>query len=111
MALGSHMQKSWSKNQSLVALSPAESELHAAIKASAETLGVLPMLDDFGYEPAGEVWGDASSLGGNTEEWTMQDTPHRHEHAVDAAGGSYLAAEVCQGTRKEQPNRFIHEVP
>ena len=39
---GSHFVKSWSKTQSLVALSSAESELYALVKASAESLGIRP---------------------------------------------------------------------
>ena len=36
---GSHYIKSWSKTQPLVALSSAESELHALVRASAEAVG------------------------------------------------------------------------
>ena len=38
--LGQHLLKIWSKTQSLVALSSGESELYAALKASAEGLGM-----------------------------------------------------------------------
>ena len=55
------MVKSWSKTQALVALSSGESELYASLKASAETLGIISMLVDFGLVMAGEVWGDASA--------------------------------------------------
>eukprot|EP00973_Karenia_brevis_P046223 6408888-Karenia_brevis.AAC.1 len=37
--IGRHLIKSWSKTQSLIALSSAESELYACIKAAAEGLG------------------------------------------------------------------------
>ena len=59
--IGKHIVKSWSKTQSLVALSSGEFELYAALKASAETLGTLSMMTDFGLEMTGEVWGDASA--------------------------------------------------
>ena len=59
--VGSHTLKGWSKTQSLIALSSAESELYAALKASAETLGVMSMMSDMGYKLQGEVWGDASA--------------------------------------------------
>lgn len=61
VTIGTHTVKSWSKTQSLVALSSGESELYAALKASAETLGVMSMLTDFGVTMTGEVWGDASA--------------------------------------------------
>ena len=61
ITIGTHTAKSWSKTQTLVALSSGESELYASLKASAETLGIIPMLVDFGLVMAGEVWGDASA--------------------------------------------------
>ena len=55
------MIKIWSKTQALVAFSPGESELYATLKASAEILGILSMLTDFGFSMAGEIWGDAQA--------------------------------------------------
>ena len=66
ITVGSHTLKCWSKTQSLIALSSAESELYAAIKAPAETLGMMSMMTDFGYKLQGEVWGDASAALGIT---------------------------------------------
>ena len=45
--LGGHLIKSWSKTQRFIALSSGESEFYAALKASAEALGLLSMLTDF----------------------------------------------------------------
>ena len=61
MTLGSHVIKGWSKTQSLIAFSSAESELYACLKASAETFGILSMMRDLGYVLQGEIWGDASA--------------------------------------------------
>ena len=58
---GSHVVKTWSKTQSLVALSSGESEFYAALKASAETLGMLAIMRDLGWSMYGEVFGDASA--------------------------------------------------
>eukprot|EP00973_Karenia_brevis_P087564 12140734-Karenia_brevis.AAC.1 len=44
--IGQHLIKSWSKTQALIALSSAESEMYACIKATAEGLGVMSMLAD-----------------------------------------------------------------
>ena len=49
--------KGWSKTQTFVALSSGESELYATLKAAAETLGMLSMMKDLGWEMAGEVRG------------------------------------------------------
>ncbi len=59
--IGRNLLKSWIKTQSLVALSSGESEFYAALKASAEGLGLLSMMKDFGYFMDGEVYGDASA--------------------------------------------------
>ena len=55
------MLKSWSKTQSLTALSSGESEFYAALKSSAEGLGMLAMLKDYGFVTRGQVFGDASA--------------------------------------------------
>ena len=59
--LGRHALKGWSKTQALIAISSGESELYAALKASAEALGLISLLQDLGYRVKGEVWGDASA--------------------------------------------------
>lgn len=46
--VGSHALKGRSKTQCLIALSSAEGELYAALKASVETLGVISMMSDMG---------------------------------------------------------------
>ena len=48
------------KTQTLIVLSSGESEFYAFLKAAAETLGILPMLKDLGWNLHGEVWGDAN---------------------------------------------------
>jgi hypothetical protein len=46
--LGSHVLKTWSKTQSVIAQSSAESELYAIVRASTVALGVLTLLKDAG---------------------------------------------------------------
>ena len=58
---GKHAIKSWSKTQTLIALSSGESELYAALRASAETLGIISMYKDFGLNLTGEIWGGAQA--------------------------------------------------
>ena len=59
--MGRHTIKTWSKTQALIALSSGESELYAALKAAAETLGLLAILKDLGWVLTGEVWSDANA--------------------------------------------------
>ena len=54
--------KTWSRTQAVIALSSAESEFYALVKASAETLGLGTMLKEWGFQVKGaQVWGDASA--------------------------------------------------
>ena len=59
--LGGHLLKSCSKTQVLTALSSGESEFYGALKASAEGLGALSILRDYGISLRGQVFGDASA--------------------------------------------------
>ena len=58
---GSHFLKAWSKTQSLVALSSAESEFYATVKASTDALGVLAMMSDFKHDGRIRLHVDASA--------------------------------------------------
>ena len=46
--IGSHLIRTYSKTQSVIAKSSGESELYAVVRASAEGLWILTMLKDFG---------------------------------------------------------------
>ena len=59
--LGTHVLKSYSKQQRTVALSSAEAELHALVAASSETLGILGLLKDMGCVLEGEIYSDSSA--------------------------------------------------
>ena len=59
--LGSHVIKTWSRQQKTIALSSAEAELHAAVATSAEVLGVIALCQDLGVKVGGEVNVDSSA--------------------------------------------------
>ena len=59
--IGQNLVKSWSKTQTLIATSSAESELYAAVKVTSESLGVMSLLQDLGYYPRCTVHADASA--------------------------------------------------
>ena len=48
--LGQHCIKTWSKTQSLIAKSSAESELYGIVKALCEALGTLTLMEELGKE-------------------------------------------------------------
>jgi hypothetical protein len=58
---GTHHIKFWSKTQSVVALSSAESELYAIVKASAEVLGLRSTFQDIGLNFASTIYSDATA--------------------------------------------------
>ena len=74
--VGRHTIKGWSKTQALIALSSGESELYAALKSAAETLGVMSMLKDLNWNMTGRVYGDASALLGIIKRTGLGKTRH-----------------------------------
>ena len=62
--IGSHCIKAWSKTQSIIAKSSAESELYGVIKGSSEALGLATMARDFGEEMTVQVHVDATAAMG-----------------------------------------------
>ena len=60
--IGGHCVNGWSKAQTPAALSSGDTELYASLKVSAETLGLLSMLKDLGWQVHGEIWGDANAV-------------------------------------------------
>ena len=58
---GSHCIKSWSKTQSLIAKSSAESELYGLVRASCEALGLQTLSEDLGHQILSRVHIDATA--------------------------------------------------
>jgi hypothetical protein len=61
---GDHLIAHWSSTQSTVALSSAEAELNALIKAASETLGVLNMLKSMGKVFESKILTDSNAAKG-----------------------------------------------
>ena len=61
------MIKTWSKNQSLVALSSAEAEMYGLVKATSETLGIMTLLKEWDLEFGAKMYSDASAALGIIE--------------------------------------------
>ena len=76
ITIGTHIIKSWSRTQSLIALSSGESKLYASLKAAAETVRVLAMAKNLGWNLKGEVWGDASAALGIIQRKGLGKTTH-----------------------------------
>ena len=66
--LGSHVLKTWSKTQTVIAKSSAESELYAIVRAPTEALGLLTCFKDVGTAVVdSRVHVDASAAKGIVE--------------------------------------------
>ncbi len=63
---GSHMLKSWSSTQQLIALSSSEAELYALLKGATQAKRVMSMLKDYGFLNGCTVHTDASAAMGIT---------------------------------------------
>ena len=72
------MIKNYSRQQKVIAFSPAKVELYAMVAASAETLAVIAYVGDLGMSIGGEVYADQSATLGTTQRIGRQGkTPAR----------------------------------
>ena len=79
---GTHVIKSYSKQQRTIALSSAEAELHAMVAASAEALGLLLLMRDMGIEAEGEIYGDSTAALGIAQRNGMGKLRHIRVQAL-----------------------------
>ena len=61
MMIGGHVVKTWSSTQKSITLSSAEAELVAAVKMSAELIGVTQLAADWGLNMQGKVHVDSTA--------------------------------------------------
>ena len=61
VTIGEHFIKSWASTQANITLSSAEAELVAMTKATAETIGIINMIQDLGRQMTGVVYADSSA--------------------------------------------------
>lgn len=73
---GLHYLKGWSKTQATRALSSAEAELYATVKASAEVIGMISIYQDFGIAIHGSVLGEANAALGMIRRKGIGKTRH-----------------------------------
>jgi hypothetical protein len=59
--IGNHCIRSWSKTQATIALSSAEAELIALVKATSEAIGMTSLIKDVGKSSKIQVYADASA--------------------------------------------------
>ena len=59
--IGKHCIRTWSKTQATIALSSAEAELTALVKATCESIGMASLLKDIGRAAKIQVYADANA--------------------------------------------------
>ena len=82
ICFGTHMLKSWSRQQKTISLSSAEAELHAAVAACSETLGMISLMKDLGIEAQGEINVDSSAALGIVQRAGCGRVRHLHLQAL-----------------------------
>ena len=61
VTLGDSILKSWSKRQTVIAMSSAEAEYYALAKGAVESLGVKAIMMDLGVKADVRIWLDSSA--------------------------------------------------
>ena len=76
MKWGSHLIKSWSSTQQVIATSSGEAELYAMVKGVSQTKGLISMLNDLGYNANAKVCTDANAAIGIVHRQGLGKTRH-----------------------------------
>ena len=100
--LGKHYIKSWSKTQSLIALSSAESELYAMVKCASEIFGIKSALSDWGINLTATMKSDASAALGIIQRQGLGKVRHidcSFLYVQQIAAKKLLALEKIPGTK------------
>ena len=82
--IGSHCIKAWSKTQSVVAKSSAESELYGVVRGACEGLGLKTLLQDMGGLSDIRLHLDATAAQGILERSGISKVRHRCQRALVA---------------------------
>ena len=102
VTVGSHVLKTYSRQQKTVALSSAESELYSMVAASVETFGIVSLLQDMGVSAVGEVYVDPSAALGIAQRQGMGKVTHPDSGLVGPGGPSDGTAVVQEGAGQPQ---------
>ena len=79
---GKHLLKAWSRNQSIVTLSSAESEFHSTVKSAMEGLGMITLAASFGETCTVRMHVDASAALGVIQRKGIGKIRHLHTGAL-----------------------------
>jgi len=108
MMLGAHVIKSWSTTQATIALSSGEAELYALVKGASQSLGLVALGGDMGFDLTAHVWSDSSAAIGITSRkglgkvrhvrvqtlW-VQDRMRAGDFKLDKVLGEKNVSDIC----------------
>ena len=75
---GLHCIKTWSSNQSVIALSSGEAEFYAMVKGSSELLGMISLAKDLKVPLEGHLHSDSSAAIGISQRRGLGKVKHMH---------------------------------
>ncbi len=78
MMHGNHCIKSWSTNQSVIAISSGEAEFYALVKGSSELLGMMSIARDLHVPFKGHLHSDSSAAIGISQRRGLGKVKHMH---------------------------------
>ena len=78
MMHGGHCIKSWSTNQSVIAISSGEAEFYAVVKGASELLGMLSIGIDLNCSLTGHLHSDSSAAIGMSHRRGLGKVKHLH---------------------------------
>ena len=76
--VGRHCVKTWSSNQSVIALSSGEAEFYAMVKGASELLGLMSIAKDLSIDLEGDLRSDSSAAIGMVHRRGLGRVKHMH---------------------------------
>ena len=102
---GRHLLKSWSSNQSVIALSSGESELYALVKGFSWSLGCQSMCKDFGVSLGLKIGTDSSAAKALTERKGLGKAKHINTSFLWIQEALFLKRVDCLFKLRGEENR------
>ena len=78
LMVGQHCVKTWSSNQSVIALSSGEAEFYAMVKGASELLGLMSLAKDLNVSLEGDLRSDSSAAIGMVHRRGLGRVKHMH---------------------------------
>ena len=108
MMHGSRCIKSWSSNQSVIAISSGEAEFYALVKGASELLGMLSLAKDLNVDLSGHLHSDSSAAIGISHRRGLGKV--KHMHTLGTGTIALWRFQIAQRAYRPQPCRSHDQV-